>query len=296
MFANILMQMNQSIRHFESLYTEQLKDNYDPAEARSLVRHILSDLMGNDESDYLSKKDKPLTDYIIHRLNEVLTELKKGIPVQYILGNAWFMGHLFQVNKAVLIPRPETEELTDQIIQDYRANAQDLHILDIGTGSGCIAIALQKQLPGSVVYALDISTTALEVARQNAQNLSAAVQFLQADILDPNSLPSTMPLFDVIVSNPPYITPSEQLGMEAHVKEQEPSLALFVPENDPLLFYRQIAHYSRQQLKPGGRIYVEINRRFGQETASLFRSMGFSEVSVYTDMQGAERIVKGINT
>lgn len=285
--------MHQSIRQFERLYTEQLQGHYDASEARSLLIYSMAEIEGYSNNDYLINKDKILTDYVIKRLNEVLNELKNGRPLQYILERAWFMGYPFLVNESVLIPRPETEELVDRIIRDYRPHGSTAFLLDIGTGSGCIAISLQKKLPGSTVYALDISDDALQVARSNAENLNAKIHFMQSDILQAK-VQEQLPIFDVIVSNPPYILPSEQSTMQAHVLKQEPATALFVPEDDPLLFYRQIGKYALQQLKQGGCLYVEINRRFGSETVALFQRQGFTETTLYTDMQGADRIIKAV--
>lgn len=233
--------------------------------------------------------DKPLklTPAGQERLEEVIMRLRKQEPIQYILEEASFFGRMFQVSPAVLIPRPETEELV-QLILNRRVNNRGLKILDIGTGSGCIAISLALELPGAKVTAVDVSEEALRIARLNAKSLGAAVKFVNADILrDQPDLPHP----DIIVSNPPYIRAVEAGKMAGNVLEWEPHLALFVEDHDPLLFYRKIAALAVNILKAGGYLYFEINEAFGAEVVRLLEDQGFSSVALHKDMQGKDRMV-----
>ncbi len=286
--------MNNTIRFFESQYVAGLYGLYDAHEAKSLLFYIVSELMGYRLSDYDHRKDQPLSQLTQGRLYEVLSELEKRRPLQYILGHAWFMGNRFRVNESVLIPRPETEELADRVIRDLRGSTRKAHVLDIGTGSGCIAIMIKKKVPECTVSALDISADALAVARRNASDLSADIVFFQADIRCWQEILTVAGLFDVIVSNPPYVMLSEKEQMHSNVLEHEPHLALFVPEEDPLLYYRHIAAAASACLRPGGRLYTEINRVFGNEVCDVFRQCGLTQTALLQDMQGADRIVSAV--
>jgi len=222
-------------------------------------------------------------------LFEGLSQLKLEKPLQYILGEAHFMDLSLKVNEHVLIPRPETEELVQWVIDEIRDGKSEIRILDIGTGSGCIAIALAKALPKSKIYAMDISKKALEVAMQNAAMNQVAIEFIQADIFNMDFNEN----FDVIVSNPPYVRESEKEEMRNNVKAQEPKEALFVPDEDPLRFYKAIAEFSKKNLMSGGKIFFEINQYLAKETQEILVDNQFQEVELRKDIFGNFRMLKG---
>lgn len=244
-------------------------------------------------------------------LFEALSELKMEKPIQYILGTAHFMDLELQVNKNVLIPRPETEELVGWILDDFLVkkpskkdagrsrsvistplNDRSFKILDIGTGSGCIAIALAKHLPGAKVYALDVSEGALSVARKNAEMNEVDITFLHHNILNPGLELEPELVFDVIVSNPPYVRELEKSQIHKNVKDFEPHTALFVPDNDPLVFYRAITDFAEKYLSKKGKLYFEINQYLGDETKALFHTQHFSEIEMRNDIFGNPRMLK----
>ena len=222
------------------------------------------------------------------QVNKAIRRLKAQEPIQYILGEAHFYNHNFLVNHSTLIPRPETEELVDMIVQDA-AQTKPRSILDIGTGSGCIAISLALALPSARVEALDISANALQVAKQNAAHLGVDINFFELDIL-------TQPLtkqYDLIVSNPPYVRNLEKQHIKKNVLDFEPELALFVPDANPLVFYDKIGRLSYRHLNPGGQLYLEINEAFGPEILQLLKAAGFNNVSISQDLQLKNRLAKG---
>ncbi|HCE55183.1 MAG TPA: peptide chain release factor N(5)-glutamine methyltransferase [Lutibacter sp.] len=221
-------------------------------------------------------------------LENALLKLKNQIPVQYIVGETAFCGLLFKVDKNVLIPRPETEELVEWIFQNHKKN-ESIKILDIGTGSGCIAISLAKNLPNAEVFALDVSAEALDVAKKNAAMNAVKVDFIQADILTIEKLPDT---FDVIVSNPPYVRESEKDLMQQNVLSNEPHIALFVENENPLLFYDKIAELAKNHLTENGVLYFEINQYLGMKTVDLLKSKGFKNIDLKKDIYGVDRMVK----
>lgn len=219
-------------------------------------------------------------------LREDFEKLKTGEPIQYILGKGPFYGREFLVNQHTLIPRNETEELVHLILN---ANPQPrLKILDIGTGTGCIPITLDLEMNEPEVYGLDISENALEVARKNTKLLHSNVQFMQGDILQ--EIP-TVPLLDILVSNPPYVPIGEKALMHRNVLDFEPELALFVPDQDPLIFYRMIGQLGKKLLVSGGRLYFEIHERFGSEVAAILQNLGYQEVKIHQDLNGKERMI-----
>jgi release factor glutamine methyltransferase len=227
--------------------------------------------------------------------NLALQRLAKNEPIQYIIGETEFYGRKFKVNPAVLIPRPETEELVAWIIADYRPHT-GLSLLDVGSGSGCIAISLAKELPDNQVFALDISESALAIAQENASLNQASIHFLQGDILtlSPDfSYQNQLPLFDCIVSNPPYVRISEKAQMSPNVLDFEPELALFVSDKQPLIFYQKICEYAHYQLVKGGNLYFEINEALAQEMTQLLDSEGFKNIEMRNDLQGKPRMIKG---
>tara|TARA_R110002167_G_scaffold61604_1_gene173973 strand:- start:1932 stop:2795 length:864 start_codon:yes stop_codon:yes gene_type:complete len=221
-----------------------------------------------------------------------LSQLKQERPIQHILGKAHFCELEFRVDENVLIPRPETEELVYWIINEVQKGdpREEVKILDIGTGSGCIAISLAKNLPNAKVYALDISKKALQIARENAMDNGVDIVFLEADIL---SLEGLKDKFDVIVSNPPYVRELEKLEMKNNVVEHEPGLALFVSDGDPLIFYKKITRFSLSHLKKGGVLFFEINQYLGEEMKQLLEAENFSEIELRKDMFGNDRMLKG---
>ena len=231
----------------------------------------------------ISKEDESL-------FFEGLAALKKGKPIQYILGSSSFMDLPMIVNKHVLIPRPETEELVRWIIKDYQKSAAEIKILDIGTGSGCIAIALAKNLSQANVSAIDISQKALTVAKQNAKENKVSILFKKEDVREMDIEEEN---YDVIVSNPPYVLEKERVSMENHVKNAEPSLALFVPDAQPLLYYEYLAEVAQKALKGGGVMYLEINEAFGKELSELLKNHSFINIEIRQDLHGKDRFIKG---
>ncbi|MDE5555609.1 MAG: peptide chain release factor N(5)-glutamine methyltransferase, partial [Muribaculaceae bacterium] len=227
----------------------------------------------------------------VEHIKNIVNRICKGEPIQYAIGSARFYGMDFKVTPAVLIPRPETEGLVDIIVKDH-ATQSDLHVLDCGTGSGCIAIALARNLPFASVDAIDISADALTIARYNANHLKANVNFSLDDIL--NLSPPDKAVYDIIVSNPPYIADKERADMESRVKDYEPSSALFVPDSNPLLFYRAIAEYASRALKDNGKLYFEINPLFVDELKAMLISNGFDDVEITRDYIGRYRYAKAI--
>lgn len=267
---------------------QQLRESLSPVieagELQAMIRVICEDVFNYDQVDVALRQDHELPDFAPERIAEIIARLKRHEPLQYVVGCARFHGHRFKVTPAVLIPRPETEQLVDLII-DENPDA-DLKVLDMGTGSGCIAIALARALKFAQVDALDVSRDALAVARQNAALLKTpGVRFFESDMLA--SQPSAC--YDIIVSNPPYICWSERESMDRNVKDFEPGQALFVPDSDPLLYYKAIAHYASQSLEHGGKLYLEINQRFGNEVKHLLESCGLDDVRIIEDSFGHVR-------
>jgi release factor glutamine methyltransferase len=270
--------------------TGAIGDLYEEREAANIAHIVMESLTGMSKLDRIVNKTNLLTPEQNQRLKAAIEALLRKEPVQYITGSTWFYGMELNVNNQVLIPRPETEELVEWMVNDATGRS-GLTILDVGTGSGAIPLALKRSLPDAAVMAIDISSGALEVASGNAAKWKLDVHFQQMDALDPLQL-ATLPNFDLVVSNPPYITQSEKTGMQEQVLAYEPSLALFVPDNDPLLFYRHIAQMARQKLKAGGALYFEINEALGKEVVELLKALQFKEVILKQDMFGKDRMVK----
>ena len=266
-----------------------LSTTYEGHELTAIIRTICCDMLGISSTAYYLKEKVTLTTEQGTLLQGIIGRLQKGEPLQYIEGKAPFCGMEFAVNSSVLIPRPETAELADWIVCEHAT--QQPRILDLGTGSGCIAIALSKQLPQAEIEACDISTEALAVAKENARTNEVPVSFFAHDMLDLNtSLPHS---YDILVSNPPYIRQSEATDMSAQVTEWEPHTALFVPDDDALRFYRAIAELGQTEaLRPGGHIYVEINQALGKETVALFEAYGYQDVELRKDIYGNERMIR----
>lgn len=285
---------------FESLSSAKSVLNYiinhlslpeEKNEAKSIALLIMKHLFNVSYTDIIIDKKISSSEESIKVLNKIINRINKHEPVQYILGTTEFYGLQFKVTPDVLIPRPETEELVDMVVKEN--SQQNLKLLDIGTGSGCIAIALQKNLTAPEVYAIDISHRSLEIAKENAKNNEAEVNFFNADVF--KELPS-LPAFDVIISNPPYVLDKEIELMKKNVKDFEPHNALFVPDNNPLIFYERIILLTRILLKGGGKLYFEINENFGDEIKALMESESFINVEVAKDMQNRIRFIKGLKS
>jgi release factor glutamine methyltransferase len=267
---------------------------HDQREAGNIAHIVMEHITGLSKMDRIVYKEKELTDQQSAQLAAALQALLAHQPVQYVTGSSWFYGMELQVNANVLIPRPETEELVEWIVQDVcDSKLLNRRILDIGTGSGAIPLALKKELPAATVWALDVSAGALETASSNARNQKLDVHFEQVDILDTKAA-GALPMFDIIVSNPPYICQRERTDMQEQVVAYEPSIALFVPDDDALLFYRQIGLLAKEKLNPGGALYFEINEAFGKETAGLLERLGYADVEVRKDLFGKDRMVKAV--
>ena len=266
-------------------------------EARSLAWLCISFVCRMDRMQYLSAKHQDLEDGQEASLIKTLGELKTGKPVQYVLGETEFYGLPFKVNPSVLIPRPETEELVDWIVKDLQSkdpavSFPSLNILDMGTGSGCIAISLKKNIPDAQAYALDISQEALNTAVNNSILNQTPVKFFRDDILNPARAEVLNAKFQVIVSNPPYVTDNEKNLMHQNVLDFEPHTALFVRNNDPLQFYKAIADFAIKRLESGGKLYLEINETLGEQTKELLREKGFVNIILRKDLRGRERMIR----
>jgi release factor glutamine methyltransferase len=289
---------------------KQLKKVYGANEIEAITLLTISEITQLSKASIKAFPERELSAGQAEKLKNILAQLQTGQPIQYILGVTEFYGLLFKVNPSVLIPRPETEELVEWILSSV-AESQKLKvesikqftggILDIGTGSGCIAISLKKNLPDTQVSAIDISEEALKTAGENAVVNEVDVNFIHADILNIKSeietaKPSTelIPKSEIIVSNPPYVTLTDKQQMHANVTDFEPHSALFVPEHDPLIFYRAIAHFAKANLQPGGLLFFEINESYGQETLELLQLTGFINTELRKDMSGRDRMIKAV--
>lgn len=275
-----------------SYIQDTLKDFYPLSEIKAFIRLIMERVCDIQVHQFLLCKDKELSEKEKSQIYNIVQRLTKQEPIQYIFGIADFYGYEFEVNPSVLIPRPETEELVELIVHDY-PQAKELDILDIGTGSGCIAITLKKLLSNSQVCALDISEEALQTAKRNAVSNRAAITFYQKDILKPSETADSLEEeFDIVVSNPPYIMEKEKQTMEANVLNYEPALALFVSDDNPLLYYHRIAMFAEQKLKKKGYLYFEINAQMGEQVVGMLRTMEFKNVELIQDLSGNNRFVK----
>lgn len=274
-------------------FNSELNTLYDEAECQALFLMALAQLLHIKQHTYLLKKEETLTVEDLAKFEHLLAQLATGKPIQYILGEAHFFGLTFKVNPEVLIPRPETEELVDWMIktvQNSTLATDNKRLLDIGTGSGCIAIALKKHLPQFEVEGLDIATSSLDVAKENAELNGVRVEFRQQDILQMPPEKSQEP-YAIIVSNPPYITQTEKKSMHQNVMANEPYRALFVSNENPLVFYEAIANFAQLNLIPGGLLFFEINEYLGKETVELLSSKSFNCIELRKDMQGKDRMI-----
>jgi len=279
------------VKAYRNDFVNVLTPIYDAAEAESFFYLLLEAKRQLKRIDLALQPDLLFTTIEISEWNVILEQLKQQIPIQYIIGKTNFFGLDFEVNPDVLIPRPETEELVEWIISDTKKkkNTSELKILDIGTGSGCIAIALAKNLPNASVFAIDISEMALAIAQKNALSNAVNVRFFQKDILETNDLEQ---YFDIIVSNPPYVRQLEKQEIKKNVLDFEPHLALFVADNDALLFYRKIAALAKINLIQNGALYFEINQYLGSEMKSLLNDFDFREIELRQDFYGNDRMTR----
>ena len=282
------MKLNMIVKEAIELLKTGLAGVADSGEVQAMIRVICEDVFNYDQVDVALRQESELPAFASERIADIIARLRRHEPLQYVVGNARFHGHRFKVTPAVLIPRPETEQLVDLIIDENPGS--DLRVLDMGTGSGCIAISLARALKFAQVDAFDVSRDALAVARENATALKVKVRFFESDML----LPQPPGRYDIIVSNPPYVCWSEREAMDRNVKDYEPGQALFVPDNDPLLFYKAIAPYAAQSLERGGHLYLEINQRFGNEVKRLLEDNGFDEVRIIEDSYGKVRFAAAL--
>ncbi|MBP5999177.1 MAG: peptide chain release factor N(5)-glutamine methyltransferase [Sediminibacterium sp.] len=277
-----------SLNDIKQALKKQLEGQYETVELNPILSILIEHITGWDQLHQALHKDSPVSEDQAIAFEAAATELLAGRPIQYITGKAWFMGEAYQVNEHVLIPRPETEELVDWIVEYAEIKGSALRILDIGTGSGCIAIALKKALPEAIVTAIDISPNALKVAANNASALKAEIEFVPLDILNTAFLPGQ---YDVIVSNPPYIPMQEMKNMELQVTAHEPNIALFVPDEDPLVFYKAIARLAKLHLTTNGQLFFEIHYDQGEAMVQLLDEMHF-HAELREDLFGKDRMIR----
>ena len=289
-----------TIKQHRAHFNKSLKHLYPTPEIDSFFFLILEEYMGLKRIDIVLKSDFLIDKKSLNLLQIATKQLEQEIPIQYIIGKTEFFGLPFNINKEVLIPRPETEELVEQVLKevsltkicktttDETTNEKQLKILDIGTGSGCIAISLKKQLPSSKISAMDVSDKALQIAKKNADLNKVDINFIHLDILKTNNLDQ---LYDVIVSNPPYVRELEKKEMKNNVLNNEPHLALFVDNKNPLLFYNKIAELAENFLTKNGQLHFEINQYLGKETIKLLAEKGFKNIQLKKDIFGNDRII-----
>lgn len=282
-----------TIKEYRNQFVQKLESIYDQGEVESFFYLILENKHQLKRIDLALSPDLEFSDSEIQVWDSILEQLKKEIPIQYILGQTFFYGLDFEVNSNVLIPRPETEELVDWIINDFSDNPskQNFKILDIGTGSGCIAISLAKNIPTAQVFAIDVSEGALATAKRNAEKNDVKVTFLHKNILETTDLKEQ---FDVIVSNPPYVRHLEKEEIKKNVLDYEPHLALFVENDDALLFYRKIAELAQKNLSKDGKLYFEINQYLGKQMVELLEKLKFKNVELRKDIYGNDRMTKAV--
>lgn len=274
----------------KKIIESQLSTLYSKQEIESLSKLIFEKVLGLSRLEVFLNQNEIISAANLAQIKEIIARLTQFEPIQYIFGETEFYGLILKVGPEVLVPRPETEELVDWIIHEYKYLSPN--ILDIGTGSGCIPIALIKNIPGASAEGWDISLEALKIAKENAQINQVTVGFTFVDILSP-SIPFREEKYDIIVSNPPYVTLSEQQLMARNVTDFEPPIALFVADNEALIYYRAIADVAKDLLKPGGKIYFEINERYGNETTEVLQSKGFINIVLKKDINGKDRMVRG---
>jgi release factor glutamine methyltransferase len=280
---------------FKAFVIDHLKSSCQPQEISQITRLLLEKMAGIDKMQYYGGKDIKIPEHIAGKLREAVLRMEENVPLQYILGETEFSGLKFHVRPGVLIPRPETEELVELVIKDVETRHyknDKIRITDICTGSGCIAVALAKKITGSLVEAWDISSEAIGIAKENAEINSVDVIFRQIDVLDFKPTEDMNETMDILVSNPPYVCRKEQVEMEPKVIQHEPHLALFVEDDNPLVFYNAIAETAIKILKEEGLMYFEINSLLWEKTMELLNSFSFRDVSVLKDISGRERFIR----
>ena len=279
------------LKNYKNTFIKDLLSLYDEKEIESFFYLILEKNHQLKRIDLALNPELELNGEQLQQWNVIGAELKNQKPIQYILEETYFCGLPFFVDENVLIPRPETEELVDwMVVESRKLKVESLKILDIGTGSGCIAIALASTLPNASVFAIDVSEKALEIAERNAKQNEVNVTFILQNILETEDLTNQ---FEIIVSNPPYVRNLEKAEINKNVLEFEPHLALFVEDNDALLFYRKIANLAKKNLKPNGQLYFEINQYLGKETFELLQELGFRNIELKKDIYGNDRMIQG---
>ena len=281
------------ISNFKKQFFSELSGLYPETEIQSFFNILIELKLNLSRIEVALQPDLAISETTITFLQKAIAALKKNIPIQYITGETGFYGLKFNVNESVLIPRPETEELVDWILENSKPKTQNskLKILDIGTGSGCIAISLAKNLSNTDVFALDISSEALKIAKKNALLNNVDIYFSEIDILNTPDLPEK---YNIIVSNPPYVRELEKELMQQNVLAYEPHLALFVKDNNPLLFYDRIADLANKHLSKKGSLYFEINQYLGNETVALLKQKGFQNIELKKDIFGVDRMIKAV--
>lgn len=267
-----------------------LTELYDEREATSISSLVMEELTQMPKYQRVSHRKDPMTKAQENRYHQFHSQLMGHRPVQYVLGKAWFGSTAFCVNENVLIPRPETEELVDWLLQEYQFTGVEKTVLDIGTGSGCIPVTIKKKRPDFIVYALDISKEALEIAATNARLNETKITFNLCDIRD-NLQWNIIPSVDIIISNPPYIPEKQKQVLEKHIRDFEPSVALFVPDADPIIFYKLIGNFALQKLTPGGRLFLEIHHDFAKAITDWYEKNGFL-LELRKDFFGNNRMIK----
>jgi len=284
-----------TLKNFRTYFTDTLKEIYPKTEIDTFFFLLIEEKLNLQRVDSVMHPDFLIIDAILSELKVILKRLLKEEPIQYIIGNTEFYGLPFKVNKNTLIPRPETEELVEWVLKEVTElqirKIEKISILDIGTGTGCIPISLAKNLSNSSISAIDVSGDALKVAQQNATLNNVEISFLEMDILETKELPQQ---YNLIVSNPPYIRELEKVEISNNVLENEPHLALFVKDNNPLIFYSKIADLARIHLKKGGLLFFEINQYLGKETVEMLKQKDYNTITLKKDLFGNDRMVKAI--
>lgn len=281
-----MLTINEVLKQF----SKTLNDAFTVREKKQIGKMFLLSYLNISATDLMLRKNEVVDDSMGEKFNRAIEAINAGTPVQYVLGKAYFYGLELKIDERALIPRPETEELVDWVLESVNSSSS-FSILDVGTGSGCIALALKDNLPNAEVFGVDQSDEALNLSQSNAKLLDLDVTFKKADALHLNAFFHRK--WDVIVSNPPYIPTAEAAQMKPHVVDFEPKMALFVPDDDPLLFYKSIAQYAKENLNKNGKLFFEVHEDLAKETYELLLERGFSNVEIRTDLQEKERMVKG---
>ena len=283
------------LKEFRVYFTDALSEIYPKTEIDTFFFLLIEEKLNLQRVDTVMKPDFLIVDAILSELKEIISRLKKEEPIQYILGNTEFYGLPFNVNESTLIPRPETEELVEWVLKEVtelrEIKVEKLSILDIGTGTGCIPISLAKNLKDVKISAIDVSSEALKIAKQNAILNNVEISFLEMDILETEELPQQ---YNLIISNPPYVRELEKVEINNNVLENEPHLALFVDDDNPLIFYSKIADLAKNHLTKDGILFFEINQYLGKETVEMLQQKGFNNIKLKKDLFGNDRMIKAI--